>query len=49
MEEATEKAVSAARTGETILLSPACSSFDEFSDFEERGKVFKKTVEKLIK
>lgn len=48
MKEATEKAVSAARTGEIILLSPACSSFDEFSDFEERGKVFKKTVDKLI-
>lgn len=33
-----------ARPGQTVLLSPACSSFDEFSGFEERGRYFKNLV-----
>ena len=33
-----------AKKDETVLLSPACASFDEFSCFEERGEVFKKLV-----
>lgn len=32
--------------GDFVVLSPACSSFDEFKNFEERGEVFKKLVEK---
>jgi UDP-N-acetylmuramoylalanine--D-glutamate ligase len=31
----------------TILLSPACSSFDQFKNFEERGTVFKNMVERF--
>ena len=31
-------------SNEVILLSPACSSFDAFSSYQERGDVFKKTV-----
>ena len=36
-----------AERGDVVLLSPACSSFDEFSGFEERGRVFKALVEQL--
>jgi UDP-N-acetylmuramoylalanine--D-glutamate ligase len=45
--DAVEAAFKMAVTGETVLLSPACSSFDMFNDFEDRGKQFKETVYKL--
>ncbi len=34
-------------TGDVVLLSPACASFDMFADFEDRGRQFKKIVEEL--
>jgi UDP-N-acetylmuramoylalanine--D-glutamate ligase len=37
----------AAAAGETVLLSPACASFDQFRDFEARGDAFRALVEKL--
>lgn len=37
-----------AKSGEVILLSPACASFDQFANFEERGNIFKKIVEELF-
>lgn len=37
-----------ASSGDVVLLSPACSSFDEFSGFEERGRAFKDLVSRLI-
>lgn len=40
LEGAFSKAVEAAEKGDTILLSPGCASFDQFSSFEERGDVF---------
>lgn len=48
MKEAIIKAAEVAKKGEAILLSPACTSFDMFRDFEHRGRVFKKEVRKLI-
>jgi UDP-N-acetylmuramoylalanine--D-glutamate ligase len=42
LEEAFGAAKSAARAGETVLLSPGCASFDQFCSFEERGDCFKK-------
>ena len=44
LREAFDAAASAARPGETVLLSPACSSFDEFHDMAERGRLFKDLV-----
>lgn len=47
MREAFAAAVACARPGETVLLSPACSSFDEFSNMAERGRLFKELVRAL--
>ena len=40
LKDAVLKAGSLAIPGETILFSPACSSFDSYNSFEERGKYF---------
>lgn len=47
MEEAVKKARSIAQKGEIVLLSPACASFDMFSDYEDRGRVFKQIVKSI--
>jgi UDP-N-acetylmuramoylalanine--D-glutamate ligase len=44
LEAAVEDAASHARVGDVVLLSPACSSFDMFRNYDERGKVFKSLV-----
>jgi len=45
LEHAVALARAAAGTGEVVLLSPACSSFDQYSDFEARGDHFRALVE----
>jgi len=44
MQDAVKKCFGAAETGDSVLLAPACASFDMFNSFEERGKVFKQAV-----
>lgn len=47
--DAVRQAFSISSPGDTILLSPACASFDMFRDFEERGRCFKEIVRSLRK
>jgi UDP-N-acetylmuramoylalanine--D-glutamate ligase len=47
MEQAVELARTLARRGDTVVLSPACASFDEFDDFEHRGDVFRALVREM--
>ena len=44
LDVAVTKAADAAQPGEIILLAPACSSFDQFQNYEQRGQVFKDLV-----
>lgn len=48
IEEAVKLAYACAKSGDCALLSPMCSSFDMFSDYEERGRRFKEAVYNLI-
>jgi UDP-N-acetylmuramoylalanine--D-glutamate ligase len=47
LENALRKANAAAQTGDVVLLAPACASFDQFKNYEERGSVFKEIVKGL--
>ena len=47
LDKAVASAAAAARPGEVVLLAPACSSFDQFENYEQRGKVFKQLVKDL--
>jgi UDP-N-acetylmuramoylalanine--D-glutamate ligase len=47
MREALDEARGLARSGDVVLLSPACSSFDEFTSYQQRGRRFKELVAEL--
>ena len=47
MEDAVKAAYRLAQKGDAVLLSPACASFDLFSNYEERGRQFKKQIRLL--
>lgn len=49
MQDAVMKAVAVAAPGDAVLLAPACSSFDMFTDYGHRGRVFAGTVERMIR
>jgi UDP-N-acetylmuramoylalanine--D-glutamate ligase len=48
LEDAVKISIDRARPGSEILFSPASSSFDMFSSFEERGKVFKQLIHRYV-
>ena len=48
MKEATKLAYSDACSGDVVLLSPACASFDEFNSYKHRGEVFQQIVKEMI-
>jgi UDP-N-acetylmuramoylalanine--D-glutamate ligase len=45
--QAVHEASAKAKPGDTVLLAPACSSFDQFQNYEQRGRVFKQLVKDL--
>ena len=47
-DRAVEYACGVAKSGDVVLLSPACTSFDEFSNFEQRGRRFKQLVRETV-
>jgi UDP-N-acetylmuramoylalanine--D-glutamate ligase len=44
MDAAVKQAASVAQSGDVVLLAPACASFDQFQNYEHRGRVFKELV-----
>jgi UDP-N-acetylmuramoylalanine--D-glutamate ligase len=49
LDRAVEAASMAARAGDVVVLAPACASFDQFENYEQRGRVFKELVRGLEK
>ena len=47
LDRAVAAAAARAEVGDTVLLSPACASFDQYADFEKRGEHFRALVEGL--
>jgi UDP-N-acetylmuramoylalanine--D-glutamate ligase len=47
LENAVRRASESARPGDIVLLAPACASFDQFENYEHRGRVFKEAVKVL--
>ena len=48
MQRAVKKAAEVAQAGDIVLLAPACASFDQFENYEQRGRVFKDLVREMV-
>jgi len=48
LDRAVRQAFEAAASGDVVLLAPACASFDQFQNYEQRGRVFKELVHSLV-
>src|SRR5262249_43996934 len=48
LERAVRQAFESAKSGDVVLLAPACASFDQFENYEHRGRVFKELVHSLV-
>lgn len=48
LENAIRRASAVAHEGDVVLLAPACASFDQFQNYEHRGRVFKEVVHALV-
>jgi UDP-N-acetylmuramoylalanine--D-glutamate ligase len=48
LESAVKLATAKASPGDVVLLAPACASFDQFQNYQHRGRVFKEAVQKLV-
>jgi UDP-N-acetylmuramoylalanine--D-glutamate ligase len=48
LREAVDRAFEIALPRGTVLLAPACASFDMFTDYAERGRAFKREVERIV-
>jgi UDP-N-acetylmuramoylalanine--D-glutamate ligase len=49
LEEVVRRAAELARPGDAVLLSPACSSYDMFRNYEERGSRFRELVHEVVR
>jgi UDP-N-acetylmuramoylalanine--D-glutamate ligase len=49
LETAVRRAAEQAQAGDVVLLAPACASFDQFENYEHRGRVFKQAVQAMAK
>jgi UDP-N-acetylmuramoylalanine--D-glutamate ligase len=47
LDAAVDRARDLAKSGDVVLLAPACSSFDQFENYEHRGRTFRALVERL--
>jgi UDP-N-acetylmuramoylalanine--D-glutamate ligase len=47
LSQAVDRAFERARPGDTVLLAPACASFDQFQNYEDRGRAFKDLVHRI--